>query len=175
MGVLRHRVVRSMQESDSYGRLYLYYPSVDGNDIFVHAKTLIIDNRLAFVGSTNLSNRSMGLDTECSVALDSALLEDAKQNGGSERKRILEGAIQDYLCSLLAEHLGQNEAAVKKSLQQDSLAGTIARFRGGKRSLVPLKTRPEPLLDAVIPQEQVDPEKPIQVEKVLADILPLEP
>tara|TARA_Y100001937_G_scaffold61180_3_gene83765 strand:+ start:40740 stop:42236 length:1497 start_codon:yes stop_codon:yes gene_type:complete len=175
MGVLRHRVVRSMQESDSYGRLYLYYPSVDGNDIFVHAKTLIIDNRLAFVGSTNLSNRSMGLDTECSVALDSALLEDAKQNGGSERKRILEGAIQDYLCSLLAEHLGQNEAAVKKSLQQDSLAGTIARFRGGKRSLVPLKTRTEPLLDAVIPQEQVDPEKPIQVEKVLADILPLEP
>ena len=117
----------------------------------------------------------MGLDTECSVALDSALLEDAKQNGGSERKRILEGAIQDYLCSLLAEHLGQNEAAVKKSLQQDSLAGTIARFRGGKRSLVPLKTRTEPLLDAVIPQEQVDPEKPIQVEKVLADILPLEP
>ncbi|HBS06123.1 MAG TPA: hypothetical protein DEA96_14240 [Leptospiraceae bacterium] len=169
MGVLRHRVVRQMQESDLYGRLYIYYPAIDGNDIFVHAKTMVIDDRIAFVGSTNLSNRSMGLDTECSVAIDTSLCNEDSLSRADARD-----SIRKYLARLLSEHLGSNPAKVQESLNEESLAATISRLRGNGRTLLPLKTETDPLLDAVIPQEQVDPEKPLEIQKVLADILPLE-
>ena len=39
----------------------------------VHAKVMIVDDRSARVGSANLSNRSMGLDTECDLVLDAEL------------------------------------------------------------------------------------------------------
>ncbi len=169
MGVLRHRIVRQLQESDLYGRLYIYYPAMAGNDIFVHAKTLIVDDRLAFVGSTNLSNRSMGLDTECSIALDAALCDE-----DSMPLEETVHAIRNYLARLLSEHLGRHKSRIMDSLNEESLAATVSRFRGNERTLLPLKTETDPLLDAVIPQGQVDPEKPIEIQKVLADILPLD-
>ena len=39
----------------------------------VHGKVMIVDDRCARVGSANLSNRSMGLDTECDLVLDADL------------------------------------------------------------------------------------------------------
>ncbi|MEQ8353132.1 MAG: phospholipase D-like domain-containing protein [Leptospiraceae bacterium] len=182
MGVLRHRIVQRLRESDLYGRLYIYYPSIKGEDIFVHAKTMVVDNRIAFVGSTNLSNRSMGLDTECSIALDSNLarprseksMEGSSKAIGDSRADSIEQGICDYLVRLLSEHLGTDSKSIQKSLQEDSLAGTISRFRGKDRTLIPLKTETDPFLDAVIPQDSIDPEKPLELQKVLADILPLE-
>ena len=42
-------------------------------DIYVHAKVSIVDDRLLRVGSSNLNNRSLGLDSECDVIIDAAL------------------------------------------------------------------------------------------------------
>ena len=39
----------------------------------VHAKVMIVDDRSARVGSANLTNRSMGVDTECDLVLDAEL------------------------------------------------------------------------------------------------------
>jgi phospholipase D1/2 len=41
-----------------------------GAPIYVHAKVLAIDGRLLRTGSANRNNRSMGLDTECDLAIE---------------------------------------------------------------------------------------------------------
>lgn len=41
-----------------------------GNPIIVHSKVAIIDDRMLRVGSANLNNRSIGLDTECDLAFE---------------------------------------------------------------------------------------------------------
>ena len=50
----------------------------------VHAKVMIVDDRCARVGSANLSNRSMGLDTECDLVLDADL--DPRLGAGRSRR-----------------------------------------------------------------------------------------
>ncbi|NIS17469.1 MAG: phospholipase, partial [candidate division Zixibacteria bacterium] len=38
--------------------------------VYMHSKLMIVDDRLAIMGSANLSNRSMGLDSECCLAIE---------------------------------------------------------------------------------------------------------
>ena len=77
MGVMRARLLRHLRASDHHGRLRLFYPTIPALDesacMNVHAKVMIVDDRWARVGSANLSNRSMGLDTECDLVLDAEL------------------------------------------------------------------------------------------------------
>ena len=57
--------------SDRFGRLRVYTPVTAGEQpIYVHAKIMIVDDRLLRVGSSNLNNRSMGYDAECDLALE---------------------------------------------------------------------------------------------------------
>ncbi len=56
---------------------------------------MIIDNKIVRIGSSNLNNRSMGLDTEC----DLTLVTDSKENREHARA---------FLNRLLAEHLAAN-------------------------------------------------------------------
>ena len=56
---------------------------------------LIVADRLLRIGSSNLNNRSMGLDTECDIAIEAADGDEAMRR---EILRIRDG--------LLAEHLG---------------------------------------------------------------------
>ena len=39
-------------------------------DVMVHSKLMIVDDVLLHVGSANLNNRSIGLDTECDLAIE---------------------------------------------------------------------------------------------------------
>ena len=55
---------------------------------------MIVDDQLVRIGSANVSNRSMGFDTECDLAIES--------NGRPD----VEEAIARFRNSLLAEHLG---------------------------------------------------------------------
>jgi phosphatidylserine/phosphatidylglycerophosphate/cardiolipin synthase-like enzyme len=41
-----------------------------GGPIIVHSKVAIMDDRMLRVGSANLNNRSIGLDTECDIAIE---------------------------------------------------------------------------------------------------------
>ena len=70
MDILRARMLSRLREADRHGRLRVYYPDVVGLSdgcLMVHAKLTIADDKLLRIGSSNLSNRSMGLDSECDL------------------------------------------------------------------------------------------------------------
>lgn len=126
MGIERARLLARLQAADRHGRLRVYHPRLPGNgDLNVHAKVMIVDDALVRVGSSNLSNRSMGLDTECDVAIEPR-----------DAARIARGiaALRDRL---VAEHLGVLPREVATTLAQTgSLIATIERLAGGARTLV---------------------------------------
>jgi phosphatidylserine/phosphatidylglycerophosphate/cardiolipin synthase-like enzyme len=73
MDVLRERLIKRINAADEHDRLRVYYPHVPGlgtQCINVHAKVIVIDDVLLRVGSANFNNRSMGLDTECDLAIE---------------------------------------------------------------------------------------------------------
>ena len=84
-------------------RLGLYYSICDGvtdafRNTYLHSKVLAVDDRFLTVGSANLTNRSMGIDSELHVAWEAL---------GSDRDdRRLARAIRRVRVSLLAEHGG---------------------------------------------------------------------
>jgi phosphatidylserine/phosphatidylglycerophosphate/cardiolipin synthase-like enzyme/uncharacterized membrane protein YdjX (TVP38/TMEM64 family) len=74
VGLLRDKLLKDLVEADRYGRFFAYYPFVkddsgNGAQIYVHAKLLITDDRIVIVGSANLSNRSMKVDSEVDLIL----------------------------------------------------------------------------------------------------------
>ncbi|MGH7034352.1 MAG: phospholipase D-like domain-containing protein, partial [Stellaceae bacterium] len=74
MGGNRDRLLRRLAAADRWGRLRVFYPSVRGVgihvDIKIHAKLIIVDDRFLRVGSSNLNNRSISVDTECDIAIE---------------------------------------------------------------------------------------------------------
>ncbi len=69
MDTRRASLIGRLRKADRHGRLKVYSPIVSGVPIHVHAKVMIFDDRVVRVGSANLANRSMGLDTECDIAI----------------------------------------------------------------------------------------------------------
>jgi phosphatidylserine/phosphatidylglycerophosphate/cardiolipin synthase-like enzyme len=129
----RDRVVRRLRHADRHNRLRVFYPVVEGRcgacEVAVHAKVLIIDNSLLRIGSSNLNNRSMGLDTECDVAIE-ALDDEACE------------AIADIRHRLLGEHLNVSPDVLRQADRSDrSLIRTIDRLNHGPRGLRPLPER----------------------------------
>jgi len=162
MGVLRDRIVRRLREADGHGRLRVLYPHHAGlgagEMINVHAKVMVVDDELLRVGSSNLSNRSLGLDAECDLALEA---------GGDARIRSAIARVRD---DLLAEHLGTSRERVAEAVaQHGSLVRAIDALRGGERSLEPIEpsapSLPEEAFEVVA---AVDPEHPIPLEELVA-------
>jgi phospholipase D1/2 len=115
--VLRFRRVRRLRSADRFGRLRICYPNVRGlaedESIVVHSKILVADNRLFRVGSANLTDRSMRLDTECDLTIE----------GFDERQQT---AIARLRNRLLGEHLGMSAEAVSDRLViNPSIVGLI--------------------------------------------------
>jgi phospholipase D1/2 len=105
----RKLILRRLREADRHGRLGVYEPVTSGGEpIYVHAKVLVIDDRLLRIGSSNLNNRSMGFDTECDVAVEAP---PEARDAAAARERII-GLRND----LLAEHLGVSSAEVSAEL-----------------------------------------------------------
>ena len=119
MDTARARLVAALQHRDKWGRFRIYHPqTIGGQGIYVHSKMMIIDDRTLRIGSANMNNRSLGLDTECDVTLTAAKPED-------ERCIAL---IRD---GLLAEHLGAPRDAISAAIADgQSLIGCIERFNG---------------------------------------------
>jgi phosphatidylserine/phosphatidylglycerophosphate/cardiolipin synthase-like enzyme len=70
MDTARAEVLFRLEAADAHDRFLAFAPrSAGGERIIVHAKVAIFDDRMLRIGSTNLNNRSMGLDTECDVAM----------------------------------------------------------------------------------------------------------
>lgn len=149
MDPARYELFKALSERDPFGRFRIYTPVTEGGaDIYVHAKVMIVDDLFFRVGSANVNNRSMGLDSECDLLVD-----------GRERHDV-QKTIAALRADLLAEHLGAEPAEVAAAWEETgSLIATIERLRGGGRTLVPFDP-PEPsdLARKVADSELLDPE-----------------
>ena len=153
MDPARARLLQALRKADRHGRLRVYTPVTRGGcDIYVHSKIGIVDGEILRVGSANLNNRSMGLDSECDLLIDCGR---AANSGAS-------GRIGAILCDLLAEHLGVAADDVSSRLQATgSLVRTIEELCGSGRTLVPLKIEePNAVEAAIAEREALDPERP---------------
>jgi phospholipase D1/2 len=166
MGILRTRAFQYLLQRDAYGRLRLVTPTgtEDGQSysISVHSKVLVIDDRLAKIGSANLSSRSMGLDTECDLAIEAS---DTKTSDlvASVRNR------------LLAEHLGVHESFVRERLQaHGSLRRLVDEHSEDSRRRLAMTPRvADPPLDlAVLGGAVVDPPEPWSANLMLEQAIP---
>lgn len=71
MDTARSEVLFRLEAADRHNRFYAFSPRTAGGErIIVHAKMAVFDDRVIRIGSTNLNNRSLGLDTECDVAAE---------------------------------------------------------------------------------------------------------
>lgn len=164
MGVLRRAQLRRLVQADRFGRLRAVAPFVgNGNQrvcVAIHAKVMIIDERLLRVGSSNLSSRSMGFDSECDVAIE------AERPGDATAR-----SIATLRNRLLAEHLGLEETFVARHLGEGRPASELIDAAGkGNRGVVPIPLEGEDdtlVLDA----ELVDPEGPEAPGRVAEDFL----
>lgn len=76
MDTARAEVLYRLEAADRHDRFTAFYPVTDeGERIIVHAKMTVIDDKLLRIGSSNLNNRSMGLDTECDVSVEATTAE----------------------------------------------------------------------------------------------------
>jgi phosphatidylserine/phosphatidylglycerophosphate/cardiolipin synthase-like enzyme/uncharacterized membrane protein YdjX (TVP38/TMEM64 family) len=166
MDVVRSRLLDRLTRRDRYRRLRVYFPFQPGLDdacISVHAKLLIVDDRLLRVGSSNTSNRSMGLDTECDLAIEA-----------SADDRATAGYIAQVRTRLLAEHLGCPRDAVDQALARESgLVRAIESLRSDGRSLRPLPWRVDDDVEALLPDEGViDPPEPFSPDYFVSEYVP---
>ncbi|MCZ2860623.1 phospholipase D-like domain-containing protein [Blastococcus sp. VKM Ac-2987] len=155
MGTARALVLESLREADVHDRFRLYTPVTEQREhIYVHAKVTVVDDRLLRIGSSNVNNRSMGLDTECDLAIEMV-----EGRPGADR---LAETIVGFRDRLLAEHLGCTpEDVVAAIADTGSLVQGIERLRRPTgRSLVPFEP-PElgPADRALAESEVMDPEK----------------
>jgi phosphatidylserine/phosphatidylglycerophosphate/cardiolipin synthase-like enzyme len=167
MGLLRHRLVQRLREADRNGRFRICHPRLAGDSVRlnVHSKLLIADDRIVRIGSANLSNRSMGLDTECDVQIEAR--EGAPAADG----------IRGLRDRLLGEHLGSTPERVAEVMRETgSLFATIDRLGGGARTLAPLEVGVSEWVDRIVPESLLtDPERPFAamraVERWTPDLL----
>jgi phospholipase D1/2 len=114
-------------------QLRAYYTSTEheGKEVptFIHSKVLIVDDRLLSVGSANLTNRSMHLDTELNLTWEC--------DGDADPLR---ATIRGIRASLLAEHAGLEETELF-----EEITGLIDRLDAlGSAPQNRLRPRPVP-------------------------------
>jgi len=161
MGSSRARLLHLIDQADSHGRFRMYTPVTTlRNPIYVHAKVLVMDDRLLRVGSSNLNNRSMGFDTECDLTLEADPADDG-----------LRTRITGLRNHLLAEHLNVTDAEVVGAIkaQGGSLIAAIEALRSEGRSLTPFErpTLTEAEANVLAENELFDPERPSRRNRAL--------
>ncbi len=158
MDVLRNRILTTLRKADVHDRLRVYYVrlAVDPEiNLMVHDKVMVIDGCFVRVGSSNLSNRSLGLDSECDLSIvgkpDSATAE----------------IITSFRNRLLAEHLDVACEKVAEAVHEHgSLISAIESLQAGERTLVSLEGEIDQKIDQWVPEsELLDPEKPLEPEE----------
>lgn len=162
MATLRTLLVTRLRAADRFGRFRIYYPCSGRAAVHVHAKVMIVDDRIARVGSANLNNRSMGLDSECDLIVEAGERDDLRR------------AIARFRDRLLAHHLDVTAEEVGAAVAREgSVAAVVEALRGGDRSLRELEIEDdveswsEGLLSAT---RLADPERPLDADVVAATL-----
>ena len=165
MGAFRDAAFRRLTEADTSGRLRLVYPTASrAQDVptFVHSKVMIVDDGLVRIGSANFARRSMGMDTECDVAVEA---------GGDSRVR---AGIRHIRDRLLAEHLHVPVEAIAAEIERSgSLCAVIDAHQGADHTLLPI----EPVTGQVAEpstalRDTVDPGEPLGFGPTLTQLVP---
>ncbi|MDB5363304.1 MAG: phospholipase D/Transphosphatidylase [Rhodospirillales bacterium] len=159
----RDRLLRRLAAADRWGRLRVYYPIVEDGDrrveVKIHAKLVVIDDRLLRVGSSNLNNRSMAVDSECDLALEAA--------GEAHRERIR--ALRNRL---IAEQLHQPAATVAAAFRRMTSVISVIEMLNGAGYLQPLEISPDGP-DTPMPGTAVlDPNEPPTLGHLWCEVVP---
>jgi phosphatidylserine/phosphatidylglycerophosphate/cardiolipin synthase-like enzyme len=157
MGSNRDRLLRRLAAADRHGRLRGYWLAVPGEperEINLHAKLLIVDDTLVRIGSSNLNNRSLGLDTECDLAIEAL-------DQGTRT------AIARLRNTLLAEHLVRSPEEVGRAIAEHGLIAAIERLNPGQGRLRPYPINPddgakEPFAGTAL----LDPAEPLDLDYI---------
>ena len=126
----RNHLVHRLQLADSHGHFRAFVALAAGDvPIIVHSKVMIVDDRLLRVGSANLNNRSLGLDTECDLAIEVQFDDERGREG-----------VRWLLDRLVTEHLARRRGEVKAALERTGslLASVDALNSSAGRRLAPL-------------------------------------
>lgn len=149
----RVRLCHAIAQRDHARRFRIYIPrNAAGTAIYVHAKAMIVDDEIIRIGSANMNNRSMGLDSECDLFIDAARPGNAHARAPIAHIRVM----------LLAEHTGLRRKDVEAALAGNgSMIDLIEQApRGGKRldrfELRPLTDAEKAVADNAL----FDPERP---------------
>ena len=152
MDAIRVHLVKRVKRVDADGRFGIYYTEHPGrpDDLFeVHSKILIVDDTFLRIGSSNISNRSMGLDSECDLSLETW--------GHAEAKK----ACRNLRDRLLAEHLGSTLEKVREIIEKTgSLIRAVEILGSPDRTMRPLDISPA-VKNILSEPYLVDPERPI--------------
>jgi phospholipase D1/2 len=162
MHVLRTRLLNRLKKADRFGRFRVYYPHIpglaEGCCLDVHSKMMVVDERQLRIGSANLCNRSMGMDSECDVLIEA--------RGEAHVAEV----IRDFRDRLIAEHLGVAPELFQEAVAKSgSLHQAIAALRGEQRTLRELddaKEWPEALVSIAA---VADPDEPIALDFLSTD------
>jgi phosphatidylserine/phosphatidylglycerophosphate/cardiolipin synthase-like enzyme len=169
LGIIQAKVLHALKETARLKGhdLGIYYTlsgkgTHDDPGTYIHAKLAIIDDMFLSVGSANMTNRSMGLDTELNASC-----EETDDNGNLTR------SVQKIRVSLLMEHTGLKDEEYQNKLQDarglvsylESLAERkVSRIR--KHSLETMFGNGNSIGKLDLDIDLLDPEKPVIEENV---------
>ena len=155
MDTARSRLFEAVKQYDRHNRFRVYTPCTErGKAIYVHAKVMVVDDIMLRVGSSNLNNRSMRLDTECDVVLDATLPGQAH----------IARTIREIRDDLAAEHLGVTAEEFGSVFEATgSLIEAVEQLRGQGRTLKPYLPPALTRLGTFLAEHQLlDPDGPEQ-------------
>jgi phosphatidylserine/phosphatidylglycerophosphate/cardiolipin synthase-like enzyme/uncharacterized membrane protein YdjX (TVP38/TMEM64 family) len=162
MGAAQESFMNKVTRDDFAARVRFRYPWVGGTEktpVMVHAKMMIVDDRLIRIGSSNLNNRSMGVDSECDLAIE----------GTTEHHR---HTIHRLLCRQLGEHLGvDGDTVAAEFAESGSIIALVDKERDTDRGLAPLAGREsqrDEFTDTL--NLAADPEKPLDPDEFIGDM-----
>jgi phosphatidylserine/phosphatidylglycerophosphate/cardiolipin synthase-like enzyme len=150
-GLAQAKIIRELRQTaaDTEHRLGVFYtvPATEGGDepkraTYVHSKVMIVDDRFLTVGSANLTNRSMGLDTELNISFRTTA-DDS-----------LAGSIRAVRHSLVAEHLGLDDIEAFDTEGMATSLSELAERKAGRLRIHPSPTPTErEAIDVIDPQQ----------------------
>ncbi|GAB6058007.1 VTT domain-containing protein [Desulfonatronum parangueonense] len=165
----RVNILKKVLKADVHGRLRLRHAWVGEptkHGIMIHAKLMVVDDLFLRIGSSNLSNRSLGMDTECDLAIEASSPE---QEAGVRRLRN----------ELLAMHLGFPTDEVDHLTRETGsivrvvdLLSNPERSDSKARGLGPLEAQEEQFPELVTESEIVDPKRPLEIDRLLDVFIP---
>ena len=153
MTALRTKLVRELRAADRFDNFHVYYPDIpdlcEGTCLDIHSKVMIVDDEWLRIGSANLSNRSMGMDTECDVTVEAR---------GPTRVR---KAIRAFRDRLLAEHDCADAESMERELKKAGRLYKACEALGTDERRLKCLEAPELTQAKLVLAKVGDPEEPI--------------